>query len=130
VVGGAGVILTKDNMARRKWQGLRIVIFVVTLRQMTICFFSAPLPKSYGVWWSYAFISHLGLYAQFWQWILRALQGGEDAYMLGLSAICWAIWKARNNICFDKKIIRRSCNLIFLACASMNYWSGLYSVDT
>jgi hypothetical protein len=24
-------------------------------------------------------------------------------YFVGLAAICWALWRTRNNICFDKK---------------------------
>ncbi|KAF8673198.1 hypothetical protein HU200_048748 [Digitaria exilis] len=25
--------------------------------------------------------------------------------MVGLAALCWAIWKSQNSVCFDKKVI-------------------------
>jgi len=30
-------------------------------------------------------------------------QGGKY-HMVGLAAVCWALWRARNNVCFEKKI--------------------------
>jgi hypothetical protein len=65
-------------------------------------------------------------YEQFWTWIEQALPGEEKVYMLGLAAICWAIWKARNILCFDKKPIKSHFEIIFSACALMCYWAGLY----
>jgi hypothetical protein len=51
--------------------------------------------------------------------------------MLGLALICWAIWKARNKRCFDKKKpIKDPSEIFFSACAFMRYWSGLYSEET
>jgi hypothetical protein len=40
---------------------------------------------------------------QFWLWVRGALPRGKSVYMLGLVAICWAIWKTRNAVCFEKK---------------------------
>jgi hypothetical protein len=41
-------------------------------------------------------------------WIGRALPGGDKVFMLGLDAICWAIWKAKNKAYFEKKIDSKS----------------------
>lgn len=46
--------------------------------------------------------------------------------MLGLAAICWAIWKARNKTCFENIQIKNPHDIIFSACLFMRYWSGLY----
>jgi hypothetical protein len=47
--------------------------------------------------------------------------------MLGLAAICWAIWNARNNTCFErKKHIKLPNDIMFSACMFMKYWAGLY----
>jgi hypothetical protein len=43
-------------------------------------------------------------YEQLWPWIVRALLGDDKVYMLDLVAICWAIWKERNRVCFEKFI--------------------------
>lgn len=47
--------------------------------------------------------------------------------MWGVAAICWAIWKARNNACFEKKLIKNPVQIICHACALMKYWTGLFA---
>jgi hypothetical protein len=69
-------------------------------------------------------------YEQFWPSVAVALPGGEKFHMLGLAAICWAIWKARNRACFEKKLIKNPIEIIFSACALMHYWAGLYPEET
>jgi hypothetical protein len=39
--------------------------------------------------------------------------------LLGLVAVCWAIWKARNAACFDKKMIKNPNKIIFSTCLFM-----------
>jgi hypothetical protein len=68
-------------------------------------------------------------YEEFWPWIQKALAGGEKMYMLGLSAICWAIWTARNKTCFEKIRIKGPNEFIFAACFFMKYWACIYSDD-
>jgi hypothetical protein len=51
-------------------------------------------------------------------------------YMLGLDVICWAIWKTRNMVWFEKKMLANPINIIFFACAFIRYWAGLYSQET
>ena len=46
--------------------------------------------------------------------------------MLGLAAICWAIWRTRNAVIFEKKFIKHPCEIICSACAFMGFWAGLY----
>jgi hypothetical protein len=78
---------------------------------MATCFHQATRPLSYD---------------QFWVWVTSALPGGEGFHMLGLAAISWAIWKARNRACFEKKLIKHPIEIIFSACTFMQYWAGLY----
>jgi hypothetical protein len=47
-----------------------------------------------------------------------------------LAAVCWALWLARNNLCFEKKRINNPSEIIYSACTFMDYWSGLYPDDT
>jgi hypothetical protein len=49
--------------------------------------------------------------------------------MFGLSAICWAIWKCRNNICFEKKKIKNPSVILFFAYSLMRYWTGLHLAE-
>jgi hypothetical protein len=59
-------------------------------------------------------------------WIKSALPGGEHVYMLGVAAICWAIWKVRNKTCFEKKWIKNPAEINYSACSFLHYWTGLY----
>ena len=47
--------------------------------------------------------------------------------MWGISAICWAIWTARNRACFDRKLIKNPIEIICHAGALMRFWTGLYA---
>jgi hypothetical protein len=46
--------------------------------------------------------------------------------MFGLAVICWAVWKARNSVCFEKKHINNPIEILFSACSFIHYWAGLY----
>jgi hypothetical protein len=53
------------------------------------------------------------------------LLGCDDLYMVGIAAICWAIWNTRNKITFDKYKMRTPCEVMFLSFALLMYWAGL-----
>ncbi|KAG2626632.1 hypothetical protein PVAP13_3KG234727, partial [Panicum virgatum] len=50
-------------------------------------------------------------------------------YHFGFVAICLAIWKCRNRVCFDKKLIKHPSKIMFHACSFMTYWVGLYNSE-
>jgi hypothetical protein len=65
---------------------------------------------------------------QCWRWVEKWLPFGKKNYhAFGISAICWAIWKARNRACFDKVVIKSPLNIFCHICALMKYWAGLYA---
>jgi hypothetical protein len=37
-----------------------------------------------------------------------------------------AIWKTRNNSCFERKILKNPVDLIYLATSFMKYWAGTH----
>jgi hypothetical protein len=51
-------------------------------------------------------------------------------YMVDLGAICWAIWKVRNRMCFEKKQIKNPIEIMFSVCAFLRYWAGLQDEET
>jgi hypothetical protein len=52
-------------------------------------------------------------------WIKGALSGGDSVHMLGLAPICWAIWKTRNVMCFEKRIVKNPMEILYYACVFM-----------
>jgi hypothetical protein len=94
-------------MIKRKWQGAPGCYFCGAPEDCDHLMFSCPIAKV--VWGVIASCFHQSqrpsCYEQYWVWIEKALPGGESVYMLGLTAICWAIWKKRNDVCFEKKTL-------------------------
>jgi hypothetical protein len=51
-------------------------------------------------------------------------------WMFGLAAICWATWKIRNIICFEKVLLRNIFEATFSVVSFMRYWAGMQSEET
>ncbi|KAI4986167.1 hypothetical protein ZWY2020_018797 [Hordeum vulgare] len=62
---------------------------------------------------------------QYYVWINAFLPVCNDVYTVGLDAICWAMWLARNHATFEKKWINNPFEIVFTACAFIQYWAGL-----
>ena len=67
---------------------------------------------------------------QFWLWARRYIPAGKKLYMVGLAAICWALWKARNAMCFEDKKIRSPTEIICMACPFLLFWTELQTGDS
>ncbi|KAF8730755.1 hypothetical protein HU200_016618 [Digitaria exilis] len=60
-------------------------------------------------------------FEQYWIWVKTFLKGGEKFFMAGLVAICWALWRARNGICFDKKPVRFPTEIVCSVSSFLTY---------
>lgn len=47
---------------------------------------------------------------------------------VGIAALCWTIWRTRNEACFQGNYPKDPANLVFLMCYWLKYWAGLRSV--
>jgi hypothetical protein len=95
-------ILTKDNMIRRKWKGDPSYYFCEKEESVTHLLFQCSMAKA--IW---AIVAHCigasnipGSFNQSWTWYKKWLPFDEKNYAIGIAAICWAIWKTRNSVCF------------------------------
>ncbi|TVU46002.1 hypothetical protein EJB05_05514, partial [Eragrostis curvula] len=119
--------LTKDNMLRKKWKGNTKCPFCNENETINHLFFECEVIKY--VWSMVALV--LGANCrpenieQYLVWIQNYMPNGKKFHMVGLAGICWAIWKIRNKVCFDKKIVRSPTEIICYACSFLKYWSGL-----
>ena len=124
-------IITKENLLRRNWQGDPSCYFCPNDENMVHLFFTCPIAK---VIWGMIAIT-LGTnnipenLDQYKIWIEHWLPGGRPVYTFCVAAICWAIWKRRNAVCFEKKSLRNPVDILLYACALMTYWAGLYGAD-
>jgi hypothetical protein len=125
-------ILTKNNMLSRNWHGDPCCYFYDKPENMDHLMFECPIAKV--VWGLIGICFHQNSrplsFTQYWDWIPLALPGGDRVYMVGLAAVCWAIWKGRNKTCFEKKQIKNPGEILFAACAFLRYWAGLQNEET
>jgi hypothetical protein len=123
-----GVILTKDNMKKRNWNGNPECHFCDSIESNDHLFFQCPIARVVRGCVARCFgandipdsISHC------WLWFDKWLPKGKKFHVYGTSAICWAIWKARHKACFENKIIKSPLEIICHAGALMKFWAGLY----
>ncbi|RCV21769.1 hypothetical protein SETIT_4G164200v2, partial [Setaria italica] len=68
-------------------------------------------------------------YDQFWVWVRSILPRFQHFHMVGLSAICWDLWNARNRVCFEGKMTRSPTEIICSASSFLIHWAGLQKVE-
>jgi hypothetical protein len=49
----------------------------------------------------------------------------KHVHIMAVLAICWAIWKSRNRMCFENILIKSPNEIICHASALMILWTGL-----
>ena len=122
-------ILTKDNMIKRNWPGDPSCYFCSQPETVDHLLFQCSTAKV--VWATVAVCfgaSNVPRYLnQCWEWCEKWLPLGEKFHTLGIAAVCWAIWKARNKLCFEGKLILNPISIVCHACTLMSYWAGLYA---
>jgi hypothetical protein len=120
-------ILTKDNLLKRKWKGSAACVFCQEAETVRHLMFECPIVKY--VWSIIAFCFGAKVrpnsFTQYWVWINRFLPEGKQVFVVGLAAVCWSVWKTRNNVCFEEKRMKAPTEIICLICSTLIYWAGL-----
>jgi len=121
-----GVTLTKDNLARKNWNGNVKCSFCNLSESIQHLFFNCPLAKL--VWHiiavSFNIISPRNFRHIFSHWL-----GGTDSNLKkiiwnGIAAMLWAIWLSRNDVVFDKAPIPSFLQVIFRGA----YWAWFWAL--
>jgi hypothetical protein len=120
-------ILTKDNMIKRNWKGDPSCYFCQQPETVTHLLFKCPVAKV--VWATIATCfgaSNIpSSFQQSWNWCEKWIPNGKQFHAVGIAAVCWAIWKMRNKICFEGKKLRNPIEIVCHACALIKFWAGL-----
>jgi hypothetical protein len=121
------IILTKDNLIKRKWKGNKSCAFCTENENSRYLFFECPTAKY--VWsllaYSLGSVCRPNSMEQYWFWIQKILPQSPSLYAVGLAAVIWAIWRTRNAACFDKKRVKSPTEIVCLICSFLTYWAGL-----
>lgn len=55
-------------------------------------------------------------YWQYYAWCYKFLPGDEIFYTVGLAAVIWVIWLARNRATFEFNMIKSPFEIVFFCC--------------
>lgn len=58
------------------------------------------------------------------QFALQLPYQSRIAFLLVVSAVCWSIWKHRNDLCFNAVPVKSTRQIIFLILSLIHYWTG------
>jgi hypothetical protein len=106
-----GVILTKDNLVKRNWQGSKTCCFCHKEEIIKHLFFDCRFACSI---WSFiqvvtGLLKHYNIGHMFNGWLRGVNKDVKLLLLLGGAATCWSIWFSKNDIVFEKKKICLSC---------------------
>lgn len=120
-------LLTKDNLIRRKWSGDPSCCFCPHAENIEHLFFTCPIARV--IWGTVAKCldtHHIPNNVEScYRWLRKHLNCDNAVHVILISAICWAIWKARNKMCFDHVLVNSPNEIICHAGALVSSWAGL-----
>jgi hypothetical protein len=125
------VILTKDNLIKRHWQGDEGCCFCDQKETVQHLFITCPFTRMIWriVYMSFNIPPPLNITNLFGNW-LNGVPKKDKAYIrVGVCAVLWAIWKVRNDCIFNKKKFPSFLQVIPLATHSIRMWSYLQLED-
>jgi hypothetical protein len=98
------VILTKDNLARRNWNGDESCCFCDNKESIQHLFFECPLAKI--IWriihMTFGLAPPKNVSHRFGNWLKGIPKNDLVQIRLGVCAVIWAIWNNRNDHVFNK----------------------------
>jgi hypothetical protein len=102
-----GVVLTKDNLARKQWHGNIPCYFCACSETIQHLFFNFDLAKF--IWRlvhvSFSLSPPTSMHHLFNDWLGAVNRKLQHQIVAGAIAMCWAIWISINDIVFDKGIV-------------------------
>jgi len=122
-----GVLLTKDNIAKRNWNGNQGCCFCNNKESIQHLFFDCHLAKFI---WRIVFIT-LGLSPPrntdhlFNQWSNQRGTEYKPFLLAGAASLFWAIWLQRNDSVFDRKQPKNFLQVLFRGTFWLRHWAKL-----
>ena len=126
-----GVILTKDNLARRNWKGSHKCCFCNSNETIRHLFFDCHHAKS--IWRIVHLATGLSppisISHMLGNWLSLYNKNERNLILVGCAALCWAIWRSRNDIIFDNVRYNSFLQAIFRGAYWLHFWAQLQHDD-
>src|SRR4051812_38812264 len=100
-------ILTKDNMRKRGWEGDFTCRFCQDDENIGHLFFTCVAARYVWGWLLKLLVLGIGLgpFLSTSVWAPQFLGVSRNVKITVVAVICWAIWKLKNRVCFEKNLL-------------------------
>ena len=119
--------MTKDNLAKKNWKGSKKCCgcnLDETNRHLFLeCHYARMVWRIIHIATGLSpprSISHM-----FGNWLSNQSKEIRNLIWVGVAAFCWAIWRCRNDIVFDKIKINSTLQVIFSGAYWLRFWAQL-----
>jgi hypothetical protein len=125
------VLLTRDNLAKRNWNGNTKCSFCDDEELVEYLFISCPFAR---LIWRVVFAAYnipppSNITNLFGNWLNGTDKTNKDRIHIGVSALCWSIWNCKNDIIFNKKDSTNFLQVIHTMVHWIQLWRFLLPED-
>ena len=125
------VLLTKDNLARRNWTGCTKCCFCGAQETVEHLFISCPFAR---LLWRIVNITYdlpppTNTTNMFGNWLNGVDRISKARIRIGVSALCWSIWRCRNDIMFNRNKTSNLLQVIHMVAHWIQLWAYLLPPD-
>ena len=121
------VILTKDILAKRQWNGYKKCMFCDSKESIDHLFFTCPF--AHGLWtivqYALNIIPPSNVSNMFGNWLHGVEKKTKAQIRVGTCALVWSLWNYRNDIIFNKRANTNFFQVIHMATHFIHEWSFL-----
>lgn len=125
------ILLTEDNLAKRQWTGCTKCVFCGEQEMVEHLFIQCPLAKL--IWRTINFAFDLppptNVSNMFGNWLDGVDRKSKARIRIGVSALCWSIWRCRNDIIFNNKPNFNFLQVIHMMTHWVQSWAPLLPHD-
>ena len=121
------VILTKDNLARRNWNGCKKCVFCDSEESIDHLFFTCPFAHFLWTIVQYTFniVTPANSTNMFGNWLDGVEKDLKAQIRVGACALLWSIWRCRNDIIFNNARNANFLQVIRMATHWIHEWAFL-----
>jgi hypothetical protein len=125
------VLLTKDNLAKRNWNGCQKCCFCDSMESVEHLFLSCPFAQ---IIWRMTYFSFnipppTNVNNMFGRWLNGVDKTNKNGIRIGVSALCWSIWNCRNNFVFNRTTGTNFLQVIRMMVHWIQLWAHLLPAD-